>query len=258
MINSGAEQSIGSSLAFGASSSLSSCQSCGCAEESCEACRTPGDCVNCASCCCNTAHQTWRHTRIGNGIRIEYLSSAWMLVEVFGSIGFGLIAGSFALLAFGGDSLIELISGLAVLGGLRNDSSLRSASGGHSKRTEQFTSLLLFALLPVVGLGAVYSYITGLKPEASPLGIAIAVGAVIVMPYLYTQKKRIGRETRSLPLSIDAIESVTCLFMALALLGGLLTEYFLGLWWADYLATGVILAFVAREAVESYHELHEE
>jgi divalent metal cation (Fe/Co/Zn/Cd) transporter len=181
-----------------------------------------------------------------------------MLVEVFGSIGFGLIAGSFALLAFGGDSLIELISGIAVLTGLRKDSSPSDTGEGHSKSTEQFTSLLLFALIPVIGLGAVYSYVTGLKPETSPLGIAIAIGAVIVMPYLYVQKKRIGRETRSLPLSIDAIESVTCLFMALALLGGLLAEYFLGLWWADYLATGVILAFVAREAVESYHELREE
>ena len=180
-----------------------------------------------------------------------------MLIEVFGSIGFGLIAGSFALLAFGGDSLIELISGIAVLTGLRKESSPSSVSEEHNKRVEKFTSGLLFGLIPVIALGAAYSYITGLKPEASPLGIALAIGAVIVMPYLYIQKKRIGREIRSLPLSIDAIESVTCLFMALALLGGLLGEYFLGLWWADYLATGVILAFVAREAVESSHELHE-
>jgi len=180
-----------------------------------------------------------------------------MTVEVLGSIGVGLIAGSFALLAFGGDSLIELFSGLAVLRGLRRESS-RIGSAIDSKRTEQFTSLLLFALIPVIGLGAVYSYLTGLKPEVSPLGIVIAVGAVIVMPYLYVQKKRIGRETRSLALSMDAIESVTCLFMATALLGGLLVEYFLGLWWADYLATGVILAFVAREAIESYHELRGE
>ncbi len=195
--------------------------------------------------------------RIGNGVRIEYLSSAWMTVEVLGSIGLGLIAGSFALLAFGGDSLIELVSGLAVLGGLRRDSS-RSGSVIDSKRTEQFTSLLLFALIPVIGLGAFYSYVTGLRPEGSPLGIAIAIGALIVMPYLYVQKKRIGRETRSLSLSMDAIESITCIFMATALLGGLLAEYFLGIWWADYLATGIILAFVAREAVESYHELHAE
>ena len=245
-------------MTFGASSSLSSCLTCGCAEKSCEACRTPRDCSNCASCCCNTSHQSWRHARIGNGIRVEYVSSAWMLIEVFGSIGFGLIAGSFALLAFGGDSLIELISGIAVLTGLRKDSSFSSISGGDNKKTEQFTSLLLFALIPVIGLGAVFSYITGLKPEESPLGIAIAIGAVIVMPYLYIEKQRIGRETRSLPLSIDAIESVTCLFMAIALLGGLLAEYFLGLWWADYLSTGVILGFVAKEAVESYRELHDE
>ncbi|OLE71285.1 hypothetical protein AUF78_02680 [archaeon 13_1_20CM_2_51_12] len=180
-----------------------------------------------------------------------------MTIEVLGSIGVGLFAGSFALLAFGGDSLIELISGLAVLGGLRRDSS-RIGGVIDSKRTEQFTSLLLFTLIPVIGLGAAFSYVTGLKPEGSPLGIIIAVGALIVMPYLFIQKKRIGRETRSPALSMDAIESVTCLFMATALLGGLLAEYFLGFWWADYLATGIILAFVAREAVESYHELHGE
>src|SRR5712692_9883557 len=244
------------SMALGAYSS-SSCQTCGCSETSCETCQTVRDCSNCASCCCSTTHQSWRHIKIGNGIRVEYLSSAWMTIEVLGSIGVGLIAGSFALLAFGGDSLIELISGLTVLARLRRDSS-RTGDLIDSKRTEQFTSFLLFALIPVIGLGAAYSYLTGVKPEGSPLGIAIAVGAVIVMPYLYIQKKRIGRETRSLALSMDAIESVTCLFMATALLGGLLAEYFLGLWWADYLATGIILAFVAREAVESFHELKNE
>src|SRR3989442_8993549 len=211
-------------MAFG-TSSLTPCQTCGCAETSCEPCRTPGACFNCGSCCCNVTHQSWRHARIGNGIRIEYVSSAWMIIEVLGSIGFGLIAGSFALLAFGGDSLIELISGIAVLTGLRKDSWINTNNDGrHNKTTEQFTNALLFALIPVIGLGAVYSYITGLKPEGSPLGIAIAIGAVVVMPYLYIQKKRIGRETRSLPLSIDAIQSVTCLFIALALLEGLLAD----------------------------------
>ena len=127
-----------------------------------------------------------------------------------------------------------------------------------ARRTELFTTGLLFALISVVGLGAVYSYVSGLRPEGSPLGIAIAIGAVIVMPYLWWEKRKIGEETRSLPLSIDAVESITCLFMSVALLGGLLAEYFFGLWWADYLATAVILVFVAREASEAYHELREE
>lgn len=193
--------------------------------------------------------------RIGTGIGVEYFSSAWMIVEALGSVGFGLMAGSFALLAFGGDSVVELISGFAVLRLLRKDV---SSSEIQTRRTELFTTGLLFALIPVIGLGAFYSYASGLRPESSPLGIAIAIGAVIVMPYLWWEKRRIGEETRSLPLSIDAVESVTCLFMSIALLGGLLAEYLFGLWWADYLATAVILVFVAREASESYHELREE
>jgi divalent metal cation (Fe/Co/Zn/Cd) transporter len=42
--------------------------------------------------------------------------------------------------------------------------------------------------------------------------------------------------------------------MSLALLSGLLAEYLFGLWWASYLATAVILTFVAREGVESYRK----
>ena len=193
--------------------------------------------------------------RVRTGIRVEYFSSAWMIIEAFGSVGFGLIAGSFALLAFGSDSLIELVSGFAVLSHLRKDV---STSEIESRRTELLTNGLLFALIPVIGSGAVYSYSSGLRPEGSPLGIAIAIGAVIIMPYLWWQKRKIGKETRNLPLSIDAVESVTCLFMAVALLGGLLAEYFFGFWWADYLATAVILVFVAREALGSYKELRKE
>jgi len=165
------------------------------------------------------------------------------------------MAGSFALLAFGGDSVIELISGFAVLSHLRKDV---AGSEIQTRRTELLTTGLLFALIPFIGLGAAYSYASGLRPEGSPLGIAIAIGAVIVMPYLWWQKRKIGEETRSMPLSVDSVESVTCLFMAIALLGGLLAEYLFGLWWADYLATAVITGFVAREALESYHELKDE
>ena len=69
------------------------------------------------------------------------------------------------------------------------------------------------------------------------LGILIAIGAVIIMPYLWWQKKKIGDETNNMPLSIDAVKSITCLFMSVALLAGLLAEYLFGFWWADYVAT---------------------
>jgi divalent metal cation (Fe/Co/Zn/Cd) transporter len=176
-----------------------------------------------------------------------------MGVEVAGSIGAGLLAGSFALLAFGGDSLVEIISGLAVTLHLKRDA---SGSGGLGGGTERLTRFLLVALIPVIGGGAVYSYLTGFKPESSPLGIAVAVGAVIIMPVLWIQKRRIGRETNCAPLSMDAIQSATCFLMSIALLGGLLANYLFGIGWADYVAAAVILVFVARESLETFSRKH--
>ena len=177
-----------------------------------------------------------------------------MSIEVVAGLVTGILVGSFALLAFSGDSFVELISGLAVLRFLRRRGAVDFESEGD--RAERISGLLLFALIPTIGVGSLYSYFTGVRAEGSPLGIAIAAGAIMVMPYLWYQKRRIGKETATQALVNDAVESITCIFMSIALLGGLLAEFLFGLWWVDYIATGIILAFVAKEALESHQERH--
>jgi divalent metal cation (Fe/Co/Zn/Cd) transporter len=184
--------------------------------------------------------------RIRQGVTLEYFSLAWMGVEVVGSIGIGLLSTSFALLAFGSDSVVEMVSSFVVTLHLMSDS---SGSDGLGEKTEAATKFLLVALIPIIGGGALYSYLTGIEPEPSLLGIAVALGAVIIMPVLWVQKRRIGRETNCVPLSMDAVQSATCFLMSLALLGGLVVNYLFGIGWMDYAAAGVILAFVAKEAL---------
>lgn len=230
-----------------------SCRSCGCIETSCERCTSPDSCSNCVDCCCAPGHVAWRSGRISRAISLEYAGSLWMMVEVAGSVSIGVLTGSLALLSFGGDSVVELFSAFVVFSHLRGDV---TGSPGLGTRTALTTTFLLFALIPTIGLGAVYSYSLGQRPESSLLGVLVALGAVLIMPFLWLEKRKIGRETRCLPLSVDAVESATCFFMSLALLSGLLADYVFGLWWADYLATAVILAFVAREGMESYRQLH--
>jgi divalent metal cation (Fe/Co/Zn/Cd) transporter len=186
---------------------------------------------------------------IHQGVILEYFSLGWMAIEVVGSIGIGLLSGSLALLAFGSDSLVEIMSGFVVALHLRRDS---TGSEGLGERTERLSKFLLVALIPVVGGGAVYSYLAGFRPEPSLLGIAVALGAVIIMPVLWIQKKRIGRENSCAPLSMDAVQSATCFLMSVALLGGLLVNYLFGIGWADYVATAVILGFVAKESLEAF------
>jgi len=127
-----------------------------------------------------------------------------MTVEVVASIVAGVIIGkSMALLAFGGDSVIELISAYAVLGFMGNLSK-DVAAEVESERTEKFALSLLVLLVPVIAGGAAYSYFSDVKPEASLLGIAVAFGAVVIMPILWIQKRKIGREADVVPLRIDA------------------------------------------------------
>ncbi len=179
-----------------------------------------------------------------------------MSVEVIASVIAGFIIGkSFALLAFGGDSVIELISAYAVLGYLRKSSRGISDIESESEGTEKIATLLLFLLMPVIAGGAIYSFHLGIEPKASLLGIAVAVGAVIIMPIVWKEKKRIGTDGNIPPLTIDAIESATCFFMSVALLGGLLINFFLHITWADYVATVIILGFVALEIRESIEDI---
>jgi len=182
---------------------------------------------------------------------VEYVSLGWMIVEVIGSIGIGLLSSSLALIAFGSDSLVELISGFAVLIHLKGESGGSSDVG---ESTEKLAKLLLVALIPVIGLCSIYSYLVGVRPESSLLGITLALGAVLIMPILWIQKRKIGRETNCLPLSIDAIESATCFLMALALLGSLLVNYLFKISWIDYVATAIILAFVGKESLEAFRK----
>ncbi len=178
-----------------------------------------------------------------------------MSVEALASVATGLLAGSFALIAFGADSFIELISAYTVTNHLRRnepDTSNSESTAHHDERATLGTSILLFILIPTIAVGAAATYVSGVRPEASPPGIAVAIAASIIMPYLWIEKRRIGREAKCVPLSLDAVESATCFFMSLALLGGLLVEYFLGIFWVDYVATAIILAFIAKEAFESF------
>ena len=183
-----------------------------------------------------------------------------MSVEVVASIIAGLIIGkSFALLAFAGDSVIELISAFAVMQYVRGLMGKPGFSKRlESQRTERLALVLLILLVPTISGGVVYSFFAGLKPEASLLGIIVASGALIIMPILWIQKRSVGREANLFALSLDAVESATCFFMSIALLGGLVLNYLFKLAWADYVASGIILLFVILEIRESFKELREE
>ena len=190
------------------------------------------------------------------GVRVEVMTVGWMVIEMAVSIAAGIAAGSVLLIAFGIDSLIELVSGGMLLWRL-----MVEAHGGQPQKVERAEHLskwvvsVSLALLSVYVLAsALYGLISGTRPDTSIAGIAVSAAALVLMPYLARLKLRIATRIGSDALSGDAVNSITCAYMAATVLLGLALNGLFGWWWADDLAALLFLFWLVREMLESFRE----
>lgn len=183
-------------------------------------------------------------------IRAEVLSVAWMLVEAAVAIGAGLASRSALLLAFGVDSTIELVSGLAVLWRLSMEVSGRPPD--RVQRAERVAAwivglALVFLSIYVIATSG-FGLLVGSRPDESPVGIGLAVAALVAMPLLARTKRRVAGQLGSAALRGDAACSTTCAALAGSMLIGLVLNAALHWWWAEYLASLSFLYWLVPEA----------
>ena len=190
------------------------------------------------------------------GVRIELVTIIWMTIEASIAIVTGFATHSVSLQGFGIDSIIELISGGVLLWRLRVEQ--RGGTTGVVERAERraawITAISLFALAVYIVGDSAFAFLTRSRPEASWWGIGLAISATIVMPLLWQGKLRVARRIESAALKADAMCSVTCAYMAITLLVGLLLNKFFGWWWADPLAALGLVYFIVKEGREALHE----
>ena len=62
---------------------------------------------------------------------------------------------------------------------------------------------------------------TGAEPDASPVGIALAVSSLVVMPWLSRAQRRTGRELHSAAVVADSTQTALCAWISAAVLGAL-------------------------------------
>ncbi len=197
-----------------------------------------------------------RMRAIQSGINIEIITVIWMVIEMAVSIGAGIAAGSVLLIAFGFDSLIELVSGGILLWRLLVESQDHETEQvERAERIADWVVAIALALLCIYVLAsAVYGLLLHSKPENSWIGIGVSAAAVIVMPYLSITKRRISHRINSEALAGDAVASITCAYMAATVLLGLALNVLLGWWWLEDAAALLFLAWLARETWEAFEE----
>jgi hypothetical protein len=138
-----------------------------------------------------------------------------MVVECGVSLAGAVAAHSPALLAFGSDSFVELLSAVIVLLQFLPSFPL------NKRRAAQTTGVLLFLLAAVVAVSAALSLVCSVHPETSFAGIGITAVALIGMPILARKKRAVARATNNRALAADAVQSATCAYLAAVTLLGL-------------------------------------
>jgi len=156
-------------------------------------------------------------------------------------------ASSPALLAFGGDSAIELFSAAVVLWRFH-----RTATHEHAeRRAARMAGALLFALAAFVAVASGMSLLGYREPKPTILGVAILVAAAVVMPWLAKEKRRLSGATGSAALRADAAQSALCAYLSFIALAGLAINAIWGVKWADPIAAFSILPLIVWEGREA-------
>jgi divalent metal cation (Fe/Co/Zn/Cd) transporter len=173
---------------------------------------------------------------------LQITTIAWMVLECTVSLVSARTACSPSLLAFGSDSLVELLSATVVL--LQFVPSIRLSSVWAGKAA----GILLYLLAGVVVLTSILGWVTGARPETSLAGIAITAAALVVMPVLAWRKRTLARTTRNTALAADAVQSATCAYLAAITLFGLAANALFHIQWVDSIAALLAVPLLVREA----------
>jgi divalent metal cation (Fe/Co/Zn/Cd) transporter len=179
------------------------------------------------------------------GRKVEYLSIAWTALEAFVGIIAGALAGSVALISFGIDSVIEVVSSFVLVWRLSNV----SAAEDREEFAHRLVGICFLALALYVSFEALKDLLTHSAPRVSYFGIIYAAACVIVMPLLARAKRRAAANLQSDALHADSHQSDICAYLAMILLGGLGLNALFGWWWADPVAALCMVPIISREAI---------
>lgn len=193
---------------------------------------------------------TERRRSLHRGLRLEYFTLAWNVVEAVVGFIAGMAAGSMALVGFALDSVVEASSAGILTWRLHAEAHEGRTAAEVEQRAVRLVGWAFIALALYVGIRSIYDLVNGARPEESPLGIGLAVVSLVVMPVLAWRKKVLGRELNSRALLADSTQTLLCTYISLVLLVGLVANALLGWWWADPLAGLAIAAFAANEGRE--------
>jgi len=197
--------------------------------------------------------QVHRKALISQAFVLEYFTIAWMVIEAAVAVASGLVAHSITLIAFGADSVIELISAFVLIWRLTVELHRgQEFSAAAEERASKIGGVLLYALAAYVVLGAGWGLWHRGGEDFSLPGLLVAFVAMPTMYLLAKKKTAVAKQLGSTALRADAAESITCGYLSLVVVVGLVAQVMLHAWWVDGVTSLAMVYFLVKEGREAW------
>jgi divalent metal cation (Fe/Co/Zn/Cd) transporter len=194
-----------------------------------------------------------RTSLIRDAFRLEWLTIGWMSIEAVVALISGVAAGSLVLVAFGLDSVIELISAGVLMWRLSVELRHGQAFSEDAERlASRIGGVLLFVLAAYVVLAAGWHLWTQHDEDFSLPGLILTALAIPIMRYLARHKIDLADKLGSRALRADAMESMTCGWLSLVAVVSLTAQALFGFWWIDSIGSLAIVWLLIKEGREAW------
>jgi divalent metal cation (Fe/Co/Zn/Cd) transporter len=197
---------------------------------------------------------------------IEMQAFGWALRLTAFTIGYNFLEGTvstllgfqdetLALLGFGVDSFIEVISAIGIARMITRIRRFPDVSRDRFEITALRITGSCFSLLTVgLLITAVLNIVQGHQPETTFWGIVISAISIVTMWILIVLKMKVGKQLDSQPIIADAKCTKVCLYMSFVLLVSSFIYELTHIGYLDSIAALGISYFSAKEGKEAFEK----
>lgn len=192
---------------------------------------------------------------IRTALILAIITIAYNILEGLISIYYGLEDETLALLGFGVDSFVEVISGIGILHLIwRMKYSQIEKRDRFERQALKITGFAFYLLVAGILIGSALNLINEVKPETTVVGIIISTTSIITMYVLMKMKLKVGKALNSDAIIADANCTKTCFYLSFILLASSLLYEFTGIGYIDIAGSFGVAWFAFKEGREAFQK----
>lgn len=185
--------------------------------------------------------------------QLSMFTVLYNVVEGSVSMIFGYTDETLTLFGFGADSFIEVLSGIGIaVMILRIRRNPDSPKNEFEIKALKITGTAFYLLSAGLSAGIIINIINNHKPDTTSWGIVISLISILVMVWLMSAKKNVGKKLKSDPIISDSNCTKICVYMSLVLLVSSLIYELTGFAYADMIGAAGLIYFSLKEGREAF------